>query len=286
MIAHRDELARRYRRLLGFYPADYRSQRGDEIVETYLELAGAGRRWPSPADAADLFRGGLRQRLRANRALGLLAGLPIAAMLALTTATTLAAVWLLWAEIAPTTQGFLLDPLGPFGSLGALVWLGWLAAGVAAVVLPARIARRALFAALLLTVAVIPASALTPYARPPLFVLLPQFALGALSLALPPRQRWSTRLAPVFAPLIGAVLAIGVLESRAPGSYRWYADEVLAEPPSFFSSRRSSSRPGSRSGPTAAVSGHCSCCSRRSGCCPWDRLRLRCRMSARPRRSG
>ncbi|WP_434090352.1 hypothetical protein [Micromonospora avicenniae] len=87
------DLERRYLRLLRAYPADYRRSRGAEIVGTYLDLAEQGQRWPSPADAADLLRGGLRQRLRAAGAADLIPGVRLAAVLAFLTATTLAAAW-------------------------------------------------------------------------------------------------------------------------------------------------------------------------------------------------
>jgi hypothetical protein len=63
-------LERRYRRLLRAYPPTYRAERGEEIVSTYLELAGPGQDWPSVGDAADALPGGIRQRLRAKGALG------------------------------------------------------------------------------------------------------------------------------------------------------------------------------------------------------------------------
>ncbi|WP_412543069.1 hypothetical protein R8Z50_11480 [Longispora sp. K20-0274] len=54
-------LERRYRALLRAYPADYRRERGDELLD--LLLAGDhGRRWPSPRQARALIRGGLRVR--------------------------------------------------------------------------------------------------------------------------------------------------------------------------------------------------------------------------------
>jgi hypothetical protein len=56
-------LATRYRRLLWCYPRDYRHQRGQEIVGTLLDLAPAGRAWPTARQAANLVRHGLRCRL-------------------------------------------------------------------------------------------------------------------------------------------------------------------------------------------------------------------------------
>jgi hypothetical protein len=59
-----DLLARRYRRWLLAYPADYRRERGDELIGTLLDLAGPGRARPHPLDVLDLLRAGLARRLR------------------------------------------------------------------------------------------------------------------------------------------------------------------------------------------------------------------------------
>ena len=55
-------LETRYRRLLLTYPADYRAERGDEIVGTLLDAARPGQRIPSVREAAALLAGGLRTR--------------------------------------------------------------------------------------------------------------------------------------------------------------------------------------------------------------------------------
>ncbi|MEU7934965.1 hypothetical protein [Micromonospora echinofusca] len=106
------ELERRYHRLLRAYPAEYRRARGAEIVGTYLDLAGPGRRWPSPADAADLVRGGLRQRLRAAGAADLVPGVRLAAVLAFLTATALAGAWSVL-ELRPPPAGGARRPPAP-----------------------------------------------------------------------------------------------------------------------------------------------------------------------------
>lgn len=102
-------LERRYRRLLWAYPAAYRAQRGEEIVGTYLELAGPGRRWPGARDSIDVLAGGFRERLRANGAERALDGLRLAAT----------------------------HPFGPFGDLGALPDICWILAALAAAPRPA-----------------------------------------------------------------------------------------------------------------------------------------------------
>ncbi|WP_433126109.1 hypothetical protein ACQPWW_25810 [Micromonospora sp. CA-240977] len=190
------ELERRYLRLLLAYPADYRRARGAEIVGTYLDLAEPGRRWPSPADAADLLRGGARQRLRAAGIASLLPGVRLAALLSLVTASALAGVWGV-AELHPTPAEWGVPHVGPFFSLGVVVWAAWLLAAVATAVAPIRIARLTIALALVLTVALPALAAALDAPRPPLMLLLPQVVLGLLGLALPARPATAIRLAPL-----------------------------------------------------------------------------------------
>ncbi|MFG3681203.1 hypothetical protein ACGF5H_13960 [Micromonospora chalcea] len=179
-------LERRYLRLLSAYPSDYRRSRGAEIVGTYLDLAKPGQRWPSAGDVADLVRGGLRQRLRAAGLLDLISGVRLASVVALLAATTLAAVW--WvAELRPTPPEWNIPDVGSFGSLGFIAWTAWLVVAIAATLSPGRRTRAAVGTALVLTIATVPVSALTGLPRPPLFILLPQVTLGALTLLLPER---------------------------------------------------------------------------------------------------
>jgi hypothetical protein len=58
------DLERRFRRLLWWYPRDYRLRRGDELVSTLLDLAPPAQTRPSRRDVVELVRGGLRQRFR------------------------------------------------------------------------------------------------------------------------------------------------------------------------------------------------------------------------------
>jgi hypothetical protein len=55
-----------YERLLGFYPADYRRRRGDEMLATLLDAADAGRGRPPRREVAALVLHGLRARLGAG----------------------------------------------------------------------------------------------------------------------------------------------------------------------------------------------------------------------------
>lgn len=57
-------LERRYRRLMFAHPPAYRREREDEIVGTLLDVAEDDRRWPTPAEAADLVLNGWRTRVR------------------------------------------------------------------------------------------------------------------------------------------------------------------------------------------------------------------------------
>jgi hypothetical protein len=60
-------LERRCRLLMRAYPAAYRSERGDEIIATLLEVTPEGRTWPLPRDIRALATGGLHARAAVNR---------------------------------------------------------------------------------------------------------------------------------------------------------------------------------------------------------------------------
>ncbi|SCE88497.1 hypothetical protein GA0074695_1883 [Micromonospora viridifaciens] len=200
------DLERRYLRLLRAYPADYRRLRGAEIVGTYLDLAGPDRRWPSPADAADLVRGGLRQRLRAAGAADFVPGVQLAAVLAFLTAAALAAVWSVL-ELRPPAPEIGLPTIGPFKTIGMVAWAAWLVAAVGYTLAPGRYARPLLWVAVLLTALVVPVSALAGLARPPLFVLAPQLALGVVALGMPERPPLAARAAAITGSALAATLA-------------------------------------------------------------------------------
>lgn len=218
------DLERRYSWLLRlFYPAGYRRARGTEIIGTYLELAKQDRRWPSPTDVVDLALGGLRQHLRATN-LG--PGLRLAGPLALLAATVLAAAWMTL-ELYPPSDSW--GPgFGPFVSVGAAVWAAWLLAAVLQVVTPGRWTRLAIGIAMLLTAAVVPFAAVTGQPRPPLFVLLPQIALGAVALIGVGRLPWWHRLLPLAAGVAAAPPAAVLLTSTDAysGYYGWLASRT------------------------------------------------------------
>jgi hypothetical protein len=68
-------LERRARWLLRAYPADYRADRGEEIIGTLLEATPPGRDWPPSREAVSLAAAGLRARRAANLRQGLAASL-------------------------------------------------------------------------------------------------------------------------------------------------------------------------------------------------------------------
>ncbi len=73
-------LERRSRWLLRVYPADYRRERGEEMIGTLLEAIPAGLGWPRLRDVRGLAVGGLRARAALNRRLSMTANLRIAVM--------------------------------------------------------------------------------------------------------------------------------------------------------------------------------------------------------------
>ncbi|MGC5033176.1 hypothetical protein [Micromonospora sp. DT229] len=221
------ELARRYRRLLRAYPADYRRERGEEIVGTYLDLAGPERRWPSLAEAVDLLRGGLRQRLRAAGATDLLPGVRLAGLLALATAVFLAGFWATAEQNAPRPEWGMAS-FGPFVSIGVIAWFAWLLCAPLLFVAPGRITRVALTVALLATTAAPVVGGLLGTPRPPLYVLAPQVALGVLALAVGDRLPRPVRALPSMAALAGVGTGLALVgQGNYWGWYGWTAEQLL-----------------------------------------------------------
>jgi hypothetical protein len=73
-------LERRSRLLLRTYPADYRRERGEEMIGTLLETTPDGRAWPRLRDVRALAVGGLRARAAQNSRRSTAANLRIAVM--------------------------------------------------------------------------------------------------------------------------------------------------------------------------------------------------------------
>jgi hypothetical protein len=63
-MSNPNSLERRYRRLLGFYPRDFRRENTEEILTVLLACAEDGQQRPGLAASADLIRGAVRMRLR------------------------------------------------------------------------------------------------------------------------------------------------------------------------------------------------------------------------------
>jgi hypothetical protein len=81
--AGQDKLERRARALLRAYPAEYRRERGEEIIGTLLEAAPPGRSFPSARDAWSLVNGGRQARAARNRRLSARENLRLAMLLGL-----------------------------------------------------------------------------------------------------------------------------------------------------------------------------------------------------------
>jgi hypothetical protein len=74
-------LERRCLLLLTAYPAEYRRERGEEIIGTLLETTPPGRGWPLARDVRALVIGGLRARAAANRRLNTAADIRLGVLL-------------------------------------------------------------------------------------------------------------------------------------------------------------------------------------------------------------
>jgi hypothetical protein len=214
-----DVLRERYTRLLRWYPAAERAERGAEIVDTYLDLAAAGQRRPRPGDVVDLMAGGLRQHLRVRKALGLADALPLAGTLALMMATVLAGIWLIDTEGHGGRDDSGYSMLGPFHTIGVFVWVAWLLAPLAAL---AGFGRWAVAAATTVTVGVVVAVSVVPALEltvlyPRLSILVPQLGLGVLALASDNRRGLRDTAVVVAPAAVAAVLAVLVTAEHQIG---------------------------------------------------------------------
>jgi hypothetical protein len=123
-------LERAYRWLLYAYPAWYRRERGDEMLDTLLGAAPHGRTWLSLRDSAALILGGLRVRAGQNRRLTTAANLRLAVLfgvalwLSETIASDLGFAALQWLHAVPAGRsGYLvLSGLAILAAAGA-AWL-------------------------------------------------------------------------------------------------------------------------------------------------------------------
>jgi len=230
-------LEQRCRRLLLAYPRDYRAQRGDEIVSTMLDAMPAGRRWPDPADAADVVAGGLRYRLGTASLVGFDEGLALAAPVALSLAAGIAGF--AWWRVEPVTAGAALggEPLfGLFRTLGPVAYAFWLLAAVGWAVLRPAPSRVLIAVSIAVTLALPAVAPLTGVDRPPLWVMaaLAVFGLLALVGSAPAsggyRSTLDGRLSVPAGAVAVTVAASTVVTLWAPGTeaYGYYYQPTLA----------------------------------------------------------
>lgn len=96
---------RRCRLLLTAYPAEYRRERGEEILSTLLETMPPGRGWPPARDVRALIIGGVRARAAANRRLGTAAGIRLGVLLGVAIELSLSAAGFL-RDFVTSSAGF------------------------------------------------------------------------------------------------------------------------------------------------------------------------------------
>jgi len=177
-------LERRCRRLLVAYPAEYRADRGDEIVATLLDLTGPDRRSPRIADAADLVASGLRRRLGTSALAGFDAGLTVAAPVALALAAGISAF--AWWRVEPISVGVHMGGpalFGAFRTLGPIAYLLWIIAAAGRALLRPSVGRAFIGIAVVVTLLMPAIAPFTTVDRPPLWVLMALSTFGLLALA-------------------------------------------------------------------------------------------------------
>ncbi|MFF5289124.1 hypothetical protein [Paractinoplanes globisporus] len=202
-----DKLASSYGRLLFAYPGKYRRERGRELVDMYLEMAGPRSR-PRLSDAVDLLLGGIRQWLRVLRLGGLADALPTAAVFALSTLTALSVYLLVAFELRGGRSTDDPGSFGPFATFFACAYLGWLVTSVVAAVSPGRLARISAGVTLVLVVAGVAVRAVhAPVPDLPAFFPLAFLALGLVALPLPANPSRALRLAPLVVAVVAGVAA-------------------------------------------------------------------------------
>jgi hypothetical protein len=99
------KLIRRCRLLLTAYPAEYRRERGEEILSTLLEAMPPGRGWPPARDVRALIIGGVRARAVANRRLSTAAGIRLGVLLGVAIELSLSAAGFL-RDFVTSSAGF------------------------------------------------------------------------------------------------------------------------------------------------------------------------------------
>jgi hypothetical protein len=196
MSHSRTKLERRARVLLHAYPAQYRRDRAEEIIDTLLEAAPAGRSFPSARDAWSLLAGGRHAHAARNRSLSAKANLRLALLLGLSI------------FLSSSTSEFIDQPL-------------WLVVAAVALITAAALAPW-LGSRTATTVLVIPAGALLAYR---LLTPYPLSATHPLSAAM------NSAILAQFALLLiamGALIALSGGPTRLPRSWSWLPCAVPA----------------------------------------------------------
>jgi hypothetical protein len=187
-------LETRYRWLLRAYPAWYRQDRAEEMLDTLLEAAGAGRTWPSARDARTLILGGLRVRAwpdqRQSPAASLCAAALLAAVLTLIVGSSL----------------YLGMVRGEWGYTFPSMLRSWV--NLALGLLTAAAAAGAWFGHRAVTA-------------------VTALAAAALWVYQPPGLDWARAIVPVLALAVIAILAV-IRRERLPRSWLWLAGTVFA----------------------------------------------------------
>jgi hypothetical protein len=211
-------LERRTRLLLRVYPADYRRERGEEMIGTLLETTPDGRAWPRLRDARALAVGGLKARAAQNRRLSTAANLRVAVMagvslfLAMLAGEYLASFASAFGPHGPSVSGWSVWPAALAGLfIAAAVVLAWTAPRI--IVLASAVAAAAAvsvfdfaIAGRLIAPAVTQAMCLAA-----LVALVPRTAR--------PSRRWLW--------LTGAVAAMAVIPSVPLGYWYWSLSPLL-----------------------------------------------------------
>jgi len=230
-----DALERRYRRLLLAYPAEYRRERGDELVGILLDDAAPGRTRPEWREAADLVLGGLRRRAGLDVVPGLAAGARNAAPYALALAAALSGFLLLCFEGVPRLPVFevILRPLRPASSwptVGIVSYLCWLyALGAYSLGRPAT-ARTALGLATAASATVPLLAAAVGLDRPPLWTVGTLTAFGLIALVgyrPPPTHQRAITAACAVTAAVGATALLALrMPDRQPGWHGYYQPAI------------------------------------------------------------
>jgi hypothetical protein len=153
-------LERRYRRWLRAYPADYRAQRGDEIIGLLLDTSRVGQQRADVRDIADIARHGFGMRLAAGPRIMRPETVATAAPVASAVAAGLALVALVFGELPlyGADPGFQPNQFmyGAFASRGIYLYPLVILAGLARLAGAGRVSRAFSVASLVVVAGIVP----------------------------------------------------------------------------------------------------------------------------------